>query len=232
MINKKYDINDLLAIIKKLRSPGGCPWDRKQTHKSIRTHLIEETYEFVDAVNSGDSEHMSEELGDILLHVIFHADIEREKGGFTFLDVTDSISRKLIRRHPHVFKNVKVAGVPDIIRNWEEIKKGESTKKDRRFVMDRVPKSMSAMAKTEKVLGLAKKSGLLGRERDTKQISKELRLLTSGSGGKKKKMKTLGEILFSILEYSRTKGLDAEKALDQACRDYIKRHNAKEKSSR
>jgi len=232
MKNKRYDINDLLAIIRKLRSPGGCPWDRKQTHKSIRTHLVEETYEFVDAVNSGDPEHMSEELGDILLHIIFHADIEREKGGFTFLDVTDSISRKLIRRHPHVFRNVKVSGVNDIIRNWEEIKAGESTKKDRRFVMDRVPDSMPAMAKTEKILQLAKKSGLLRPDRDTAQILKQVRLLTAGSGGKKKKMEILGRTLFNILEYSRSQGLDAEKALDDACRDFIKRHNAEEKSLR
>jgi len=168
MKNKVSDINDLLEIIRKLRAPGGCPWDRKQTHKSIRSHLVEETYEFIDAVNSGDPEHMKEELGDILLHVVFHADIEREKGRFNFKDVTDSISRKLIRRHPHVFKDVHVNGVNDIIKNWEEIKAGESTKKDRKFAMDSVPSSLPAMAKARKTLHIAGKARLIDPENDQK----------------------------------------------------------------
>ena len=121
----RYDINDLLKIMELLRSPGGCPWDAEQTHESIRNGFIEETYEVIEAINKNDRELLLEELGDVLLQVVFHAEIEKEKNSFDFSDVCDGICKKLIERHPHVFGDVTVANSAEVLKNWENIKNQE-----------------------------------------------------------------------------------------------------------
>ena len=126
----KYDINDLKAIMKLLRGENGCPWDREQTHESIRKNLIEETYEAVEAIDKKDSALLKEELGDVLLQIVFHSEMEEEAGRFCFDDVANDICQKLIIRHPHVFGNTKVSGVSDVLSNWNAIKqetKGQKT---------------------------------------------------------------------------------------------------------
>ena len=122
-----YTIEDLLQIVRILRSPGGCPWDREQTHHSIRACLIEETYEAVEAIDTEDTELLKEELGDVLLQVVFHADLEAEAGRFDFDQVADGICKKLIVRHPHVFGDVHVQDSAEVLKNWDAIKKAPST---------------------------------------------------------------------------------------------------------
>lgn len=120
---EKYDIDDLLEIMRLLRAPGGCPWDAEQTHMSIKKDLIEETYEVIEAINKDDKELMTEELGDLLMQVVFHSQMEQEAGNFDFGDVTDGICKKLIERHPHVFGEVEVSSVGDVLNNWDAIKR-------------------------------------------------------------------------------------------------------------
>lgn len=124
-----YGIDDLREIIEKLRSPGGCPWDIEQTHESIKGNLLEEAGEAVEAIDEGDPEHLCEELGDVLLQIVFHSDIAEKSGDFSLDDVIDMVSKKLIRRHPHVFGDVKVSGVDDVLTNWEAIKREEKAQK-------------------------------------------------------------------------------------------------------
>ena len=132
-----YDINDLRKIIETLRAPGGCPWDIEQTHASIKDNLLEEAAEAAEAIEEGDAEHLCEELGDVLLQVVFHAEISEKAGGFTFDDVTDMICKKLIRRHPHVFGDVKVSNVDEVLTNWEEIKRQEKAQASARRELEK-----------------------------------------------------------------------------------------------
>src|SRR5882672_10818035 len=124
-MKKQPAINDLLKVMARLRSPKGCPWDREQDHMSLRRHAIEEVYELADAIEAGDDHEMAEELGDLLLQVVFHSQMAKERGAFDFEKVTRNIVDKLIRRHPHVFGNVKVKDVDEVWVNWEKIKKAE-----------------------------------------------------------------------------------------------------------
>ena len=120
-----YGVEDLREIVRILRAPGGCPWDREQDHHSIRRNLLEEAYEAAEAIDEGNPEHLQEELGDVLLQVVFHARMEEEQGGFDLDDVADGICKKLIYRHPHVFGDVTVSGSGEVLQNWEELKKRE-----------------------------------------------------------------------------------------------------------
>ena len=122
---KSYDCNDLRKIVHILRSPGGCQWDQAQTHQSIRRNFLEEAYEVAEAIDEGDLDHLKEELGDVLLQVVFHSSIEEEAGRFDLDDVADGVCRKLIYRHPHVFGDVSVQSTDEILSNWEELKKKE-----------------------------------------------------------------------------------------------------------
>ena len=120
-----YDLQDLLEVMRVLRGPGGCPWDREQTHESIRRNLLEEAYEAADAIDSADLSALQEELGDVLMQVVFHAQIETEKGGFTLDDVADGVCKKLIYRHPHVFGTVQAEDSDTVLTNWEVLKRAE-----------------------------------------------------------------------------------------------------------
>ena len=127
---EKYDINDLIEVIRLLRQPDGCPWDKEQTHASVRMNFIEEVYEVIEAIDKQDTALMREELGDVLMQVVFHTQMEREQGNFTCEDVCDEVCRKLIIRHPHVFSNVQVSDTGEVLNNWEQIKqqtKGQTT---------------------------------------------------------------------------------------------------------
>lgn len=157
----KMLISDLRAITGLLRAPDGCPWDREQTHESIRGNFIEETYEVVEAIDTSDTELLEEELGDVLLQVVFHACIEEEKGGFDFEDVTDGICRKLILRHPHVFGDVNADTTEQVLSNWDKIKQRSKHQTTVTETLSSVAKSLPALMRAEKLIGRAAKAGYL-----------------------------------------------------------------------
>src|SRR6267142_4284210 len=161
-MKKKSAIEDLLKVMAKLRSPKGCPWDREQTHLSLRRHAIEEVYELIDAIEARDDHEMAEELGDLLLQVVFHCQLARERGAFDFEKVARHITNKLIRRHPHVFGNVKVKDVDQVWANWEKIKHAEKkgTRHERPSTFDGIPKHLPALLRAEKLLKKAHRAGL------------------------------------------------------------------------
>lgn len=147
----------------KLRSPKGCPWDREQDHMTLRRHAIEEVYELIDAIEARDDHEMAEELGDLLLQVVFHSQLAKERGAFDFEQVTRNLVEKLIRRHPHVFGNIKVKDVDEVWANWENIKKAEKTgtHRERPSALDGIPKHLPALLRAEKLVKKARKGKIL-----------------------------------------------------------------------
>ncbi len=162
-------LNELIRVMAKLRSPQGCPWDREQTHKSIRFYLIEEAYELLDAIEAEDDHEMAEELGDLLLHVIFHCQLARERGAFDFENVAKHVTEKLIRRHPHVFGETKVKDIAEVWANWEQIKKAEKhgTKHARPSALDGIPRHLPAMLRAEKLVKKARRGKLIAPAKKT-----------------------------------------------------------------
>ena len=160
---RKPAIDDLIAVMARLRSPTGCPWDREQDHLSLRFHAVEEVYELMDAIEAGDDHEMAEELGDLLLQVIFHCQLASERGAFDFEEVSRRIVDKLIRRHPHVFGDSKVRSVDAVWAQWEQIKKAEKkgTKHERPSALDGIPKHLPALLRAEKLVKKACKAKLL-----------------------------------------------------------------------
>ena len=195
----KPALNDLLAVMAKLRSPEGCPWDREQDHMSLRTHAVEEVYELMDAIEAGDDHEMAEELGDLLLQVVFHCQLARERGAFDFEQVARRITDKLIRRHPHVFGDVKVKDVDEVWANWEQIKKAEKhgTKHARPSALDGIPRHLPALARAEKLVKKARKAALLATPKPA-------------AGTTKRK---LAEKLFELADSAQAKGWSAEELL-------------------
>ena len=156
-------INDLLDIMARLRSPGGCPWDREQDHMTLRWHAVEEVYELLDAIEAGDDHELEEELGDLLLQVVFHCQLARERGAFDFEKVARHIADKLVRRHPHVFGNLRVKDVDQVWANWEKIKRAEKhgTRHARPSALDGIPKRLPALLRAAKLVKKAHKAKLL-----------------------------------------------------------------------
>ena len=183
----------------KLRSPGGCPWDREQNHQSLRWHAVEEVYELLDAIESSDDHELEEELGDLLLQVVFHCQLARERGAFDFEKVARHITNKLIRRHPHVFGDVKVKDVDQVWVNWEQIKKAEKhgTAHARPSALDGIPKHLPALLQAEKLLKKARKAKLAVQTISKRSSSRAF----------------LAKELFELVEYSQAKGWSAEELL-------------------
>src|SRR5450432_4617019 len=174
-MKKQPAINGLLKVMAKLRSPTGCPWDREQTHLSLRRHAIEEVYELIDAIESRDDHEMAEELGDLLLQVIFHCQMASERGAFDFEKVCRLLVEKLIRRHPHVFGKTKVKNVDEVWVNWEKIKRAEKhgTHLERKSALDGIPKHLPALLRAEKLVKKARKAKVLADgELSKKRLSK------------------------------------------------------------
>jgi len=208
-MKRKPAINQLLAVMAKLRSPKGCPWDREQDHMTLRRHAVEEVYELIDAIESGDDHEMAEELGDLLLQVVFHAQMAKERGAFNFEKVTQLIVDKLIRRHPHVFGKTKVKDIDEVWANWEKIKKAEKdgTKHQRDSALDGIPKHLPALLRAEKLVKKAHKAKLLPVRSLAKKASKA----------------ALADQLFSLAETAHAHGWSAEELLA----DEIKRREKK-----
>ena len=199
MKKKSPAINDLLAIMARLRSPTGCPWDREQDHRTLRFHAVEEVYELLDAIEAGDDHEMTEELGDLLLQVVFHCQLAGERGAFDFEQVARTITDKLIRRHPHVFGDVKVKNVDQVWANWEQIKRVEKqgTKHERPSALDGIPKHLPALLRAEKLVKKARKAKLLTENKTARKISKT----------------ELAKQLFALAEAAQARGWSAEELL-------------------
>lgn len=198
-MKRKSAINDLLQVMARLRSPTGCPWDREQTHLTLRRHAIEEVYELIDAIENHDDHEMAEELGDLLLQVVFHCQLARERGAFDFEKVTRHLVDKLIRRHPHVFGTTKVKDVDEVWANWERIKKAEKvgTRHERPSALDGIPKHLPALLRVEKLVKKARKAKLLDQPKPTRHRSKT----------------ALARELFELAAYAQARGWTAEELL-------------------
>ena len=197
-LKSRYNYDDLLRVVHILRSPGGCPWDAEQTHESIRKDFIEETYEVIEAINKNDKELMCEELGDLLMQVVFHAQMEREEGSFEFNDITDGICKKLIERHPHVFGQVSISGVDDVLTNWDAIKRKSKGQKTTTQSMNSVPRELPALMRAQKIQSKAKKAGF-----DWDDVSGAFDALESEIQELKKAMQEIRDAYFTICKSSK-----------------------------
>lgn len=226
-----YTIEDLLNVMAILRSPEGCPWDREQTHASIRNNFLEEAYEAVEAIDSEDAALLQEELGDVLLQVVFHSRLEQEKGSFTFADVVDSIVKKLIVRHPHVFGNVTADTSEEVLTNWEAIKKQTHGRKTDTEVLEGVSKALPALMRSERVQKKAAKAA--GEPTDlagaVDGVKKAADRLGQAVGSEEEE---LGELLFAAVQLARLQHLEAEQVLSAACDRFINRFRESESERR
>ena len=228
----KMNMTPLIEVVKTLREPGGCVWDREQTHESIRKGLIEETYELLEAIDNKDLIGMREELGDVLLQVVFHARLAEEEGGFTMQDVIDDIVEKLINRHPHVFGTIEVGSSEEVITNWEKIKAEE--KKDRTLVLDGVSPGLPTLMRAYKLQSKAAKVGFdwpnaaevwQKIEEELKEVAEAVAENDKDQGGGEE-----GDVGFAIANYARHLGLEPETALNRANNRFVSRFNFIEQS--
>ena len=230
---EKYTIDDLLEIMKILRSPEGCPWDREQTHKSIRNNLIEETYEAVEAIDTENSELLCEELGDVLLQVVFHAQLEKEKGGFDFSNVVDGVAKKLVERHPHVFGDVTVKDSGEVLANWDAIKRRTKGRKTVADVLEGVSPALPALMRSQKLAKKASKADgrPLEKESSLGEFNEAVRQIVqfSDSAGEDEKLQQIGRLLFSVAALSEAMGVEAEQALAQYCDGFVRGYREESK---
>ncbi len=235
-LKENYDINDLVDIVEILRSPEGCPWDREQDHKSIRRDFLEETYEVIEAINKDDRDGLLEELGDVLLQVVFHTQIEREKGSFELSDVADGICKKMIERHPHVFGNVNAETSEQVLENWDVIKKQTKKQKSQTDSMLSIPREFPALMRADKV---QKKAAKVGFDWDSvdgafEKVSEELQELKEAvlMGAQDNVLEELGDLLFSVVNVSRFIKVDSEEALTGATDKFIDRFSKVEEMAK
>jgi tetrapyrrole methylase family protein / MazG family protein len=216
-MKKNPAINDLLKVMARLRSPTGCPWDREQDHLSLRRHAIEEVYELIDAIEARDDHEMAEELGDLLLQVVFHCQLASERGVFDFEKVTRHLVDKLVRRHPHVFGQTKVKNVDEVWANWEKIKRAEKdgTRHERKSVLDGVPKHLPALMYVEKLSKKARKAKIVA--------DKEL-------PARKLTRPALGRELYELAVYAQSRGWSAEELLTSEIKKQERQLRRRERS--
>lgn len=214
----------LVEVIRHLRSPEGCPWDRKQTHQSLRPYLLEEAYEFLEAVSQGDADAMADELGDVLLQVMLHAQIASEEGTFNVYDVIGRLNDKMIRRHPHVFGEQHAETAEDVKVNWEKIKAKEKEGHQEKSVMDRVSKHLPALMMAFEQQKQAAKVGFDWEKKEEvlEKVQEELKELHQARTAAEQE-EELGDLLFVIVNLSRFLGVDPELALLNACRKFERR---------
>ena len=226
-LGNKKDFQDLLDIIETLRSPGGCPWDREQTHESLKSALLEECYEVIDAIENEDEDALIEELGDILLQVVFHASIGKEDGYFDIMDVIGGISNKMINRHPHVFGNEEANTSEQVLVNWDEIKKEEKGIKTLTEEMQNIAKSLPATTRAYKVQKKAKKVGFDWDDVNCAmdKVKEELNEIKEVYNCEDKSIieGEVGDLLFACINVARFLEVDGELALDKTIKKFIKR---------
>ena len=222
------EIEKLLEIMQKLRGKDGCPWDREQDHQSLRPYLLEEAYEVLDALDKQDMNNFCEELGDLLLQIVFHAGIAEENGRFTFADVVRGINEKMIRRHPHVFGEIKVKDSDEVLTNWEEIKAWEKRNQAKaKSVLDEVPGSLPALMLAEKVQKKAAKTGFdwPNAKEAWSKVQEELSEVEEAFRQQDRELlaEELGDLFFALVNITRLEKLPAEMLLHDAVGKFKRR---------
>jgi len=223
----------LIQVIAKLRDPqDGCPWDLKQTHETLRPYVVEETYELLDAISAGDDGELCKELGDLLLQVVLHAQVAKDRGAFSIDQVVEAITTKMISRHPHVFGETKVADSEEVLKNWETLKKAERTKAGSGSLLSGVPQGMPALLRAQR---MGEKTATVGfdwdstlavlekLEEEVGELKEALQLIASGASDQGQIAHEMGDILFSVAQLSRWYKLSAEDCLHQACQRFSAR---------
>ncbi len=230
---EKFTFEDFIEIIRILRSPQGCPWDREQTHESIRNDFIEETYEVADAIDNSDNDALCEELGDVLLQVALHSQIASDNGQFNISDVINSVAKKMIIRHPHVFSNVSVENSAEVLKNWDKIKMQEKSQSTVTDTLTSVPMAFPALMRAAKVQKRAAKVGFDWPDlngpmdklaEETAELKEALEI-----NNEQQIFEEFGDLLFSVVNISRFIGVNAEQALNFATNKFISRFSVLEK---
>ncbi len=222
---KKYSFDDLVEVVTILRSNLGCPWDKEQTHKSLRRDFIEETYEVIEAIDTEDPKLLREELGDVMLQVVFHADIEYEEGRFDINDVANDICAKLIHRHPHVFGELKLDSSDEVLQNWDKIKGVEKQRNTLTDKLRSIPPMLPALMRAQKV---GKKASFFDFETADEVYAKLLEEISevkeaAESGDQAAVMEEMGDLLLTVTSLARKLGVDSEQALYNATNKFIDR---------
>ncbi|MBN2161992.1 MAG: nucleoside triphosphate pyrophosphohydrolase [Pontiellaceae bacterium] len=218
----------LLEVMRRLRAPDGCPWDREQTHESLKSDLIEEAYEVIDAIEGGNVSHLEEELGDLLLQVVFHSQISRENGSFEFSDVAEGIIQKLERRHPHVFGEVDVSGTGEVLQNWDAIKKAEKAEAGKpASIVSGIPKHLPALQKAHQIQKRAARAGFDWKHIDDvfAKLHEEIDELKEAINRNHEPdiRAELGDLLFSVVNVSRFLGHNPEELLNHNVKKFVRR---------
>lgn len=229
---KEFSFDELVEIVRILRSPGGCPWDAEQTHKSIRNDFIEETYEVADAIDRADSADLCEELGDVLLQVVMHSQMAVEDNEFSLSDVISGISRKMILRHPHVFGDVKVENTGEVLKNWDAIKKVEKNQESAADTLYSVPMSYPSLMRTTKVIKRARKAGVqeVSKSEISKKISETAQKL-SNTEESLEISENIADLLFNLCRLAYECKIDSEEILNKKTDSFIKEFAEREKKN-
>lgn len=228
-----YTFDDLLKIVRILRHPGGCPWDMEQTHKSLRRCLVEETCEVLEAIDREDDTLLCEELGDVLLHIVFHASLAEDAGAFTMDDVADGICKKMIYRHPHVFGDTAVSGTGQVLANWETLKRVEKGQKSDTDTLEAVARTLPALWRAEKILKKAAAAGFTWPDISgaMEKLAEEQDELQRAVAEQSNVREELGDVLFAAAAVARFAGIDPEEALQEASDKYIARFSGVEQTA-
>ena len=234
-----YSYEDFLEIMRLLRAPGGCPWDREQTHSSIRRNFLEETYEVLDAIDHDDASGMCEELGDVLMQVAFHAQIETERGRFAMADVINGVAQKLVYRHPHVFGDVQADTSQQVLANWEVLKRREKGQRSTADAVEAVPHTLPALWRAEKVQSKTAKAGfdwesaLQALDKLEEEVRELRAALEAGQAADVPHgiREEVGDALFMAAKIAQMSGVDPEDALHRACDKFDRRFRAVEETA-
>ena len=222
---------ELRAVVARLRAPDGCPWDREQTHSSLRPYVIEEAYEVVALLDAGDTSKLPEELGDLLFQILLHTQLAEESGEFEMADVLSGLSQKLIRRHPHVFGDVKLENAEEVIEQWDRLKQQERTQTE--SVLANVPAAMPALSYAQTLLRRAESAGFAWPRREDilEKLTEEIGELSAAASPEAAR-EEFGDILLNVANYARSLGIDAEEALREAGHKFRSRFGAVETRAR
>lgn len=227
----QYDVTPLTDVMQTLLGENGCPWDKEQTHETLRKNLLEESHEVIEAIDAHDMEHLKEELGDVLLQIVFHAQLAEKEGAFNFNDVVATVTEKMIRRHPHIFADVKADNAEEVLANWEEIKKKEKgDKPESKSIMSKLPPTLPALMKAEKVQQKAHRVGFDwdSIEGPKEKIREELQEIDQAIAGNGDVEDEVGDLLFSAVNLARFVQVDPEQALNRSVQKFVRRFCAVE----
>lgn len=232
MKNRGEAFEELCRIMHRLRAPGGCPWDREQTHSSLIPFLIEESYEVVEAIETGDDEELKKELGDLLLQVLFHSEIAEEEGRFSIVAVIEAISGKMVHRHPHVFGDTEVDDSAEVLRRWESLKREERGKET--SYLEGIPNQLPALLKAQRYQSRASQVGFDWEDAQQvfEKVREEIMELEKAdrSGNRIDREEEFGDLLFALVNWGRFMGIDSEAALQGCNRKFKQRFDHIEKS--